>query len=88
MKNKIKIILFGLAFLLLLCIYFYPVTTDKRCGEFDVCKVKFGVYICDVTTEAGQGENTGYLETNLRLYKKIGGIAEYFGLKDIKCNYK
>lgn len=88
MKKKLKNLLLGLTFLIVICIYFYPFKIDKHCGEFDACKVKFGVYICDVTTEAGKGENTGYLGTNLRLYKKIGGIAEYFGLKEIKCNYK
>jgi len=63
-----------------------PLKVDQNCGEFDIYKVKFGVYICDVTTEAGEGENTGYLGTNLRLYKKIGGTKEYLGLKNIICN--
>jgi hypothetical protein len=84
-KNKYPILLFFIISIIII-IYYLPFATSKRCGEFDICKVKFSVYVCDVTTEAGMGENTGYFGTNLRLYRKIGGFAEYFGFKDIKCD--
>lgn len=85
MKNKLRITIISLLLLVLLVLYFYPFMTNKQCGEFYLCKVNFGVYTYDVTSEAGQGENTGYFRTNLRLYKKVGGFAEYLGLKDINC---
>jgi hypothetical protein len=72
--------------ILLIYLYYYPFQTNKKCGEFYLCRLKFGVYKYDVTTEAGMGENTGYLKTNLRLYEKVGGIWEYLGCRDVKCD--
>jgi hypothetical protein len=85
MNNKTKRISVLLFLFILIGIYLYPIQTEKQCGEFYLCKVKFGVYICDVTTEAGEGEDSGYLGTNLRLYKKVGGFKEYLGFKDVDC---
>ena len=83
MRSKaIKISAVTLFFLFFLIGYYYPFELEKQyCDHFSLCRVKFGVYIYDYNSEDGRT----YFGKDIQFGEKVGGIYEYFGLKEIKC---
>ena len=85
MKTKkvrlIKSLVIILSFISVTVLYYYPFETDKQCGESSLCWVKFGVYTYDYNSE----DSRTYFGKDIQFGEKVGGIYEYFGLKEIIC---
>lgn len=85
---KKKIITYVLLFILtsLVTIWFIPFSYTTKDGN-EYCRYQFAVYSC-MRIES-EGEGYGSSDTyfgSLILEKKVGGILEYFGLKEIKSD--
>lgn len=82
MKKTMLVVISCIGFLVLgLFWYFFPIMTDRRYGESPLCWYKFGVYACEYNSESGG--NT-FLGGSIHIYFRVGGVAEYLLLKDIK----
>ncbi len=77
----VKLLIFILLFVAMLTLYYYPFETDRQCGESSLCWVKFGVYTYDYNSEDGRT----YFGRDIQFGEKVGGVFEYFGLKEIDC---
>lgn len=69
-------------------IWFIPFTYTTKDGN-DYCRYRFAIYSC-MRIES-EGEGYGPSDTyfgSLILEKKVGGMLEYFGLKEIEKDNK
>ena len=63
-------------------LYFFPIMTEKMYSDLvPLCWYKFAVYACEYNAESGGNTALG---GNIHITFQVGGMAEYFLLRDIK----
>lgn len=87
MKRKINYIIVPVILLFFMIFWFIPFTNVSHNveGKFQYCRYRFAVYEFHYIESEGEGENLSdtYIG-KIKFEKKIGGILEYLGLKQIE----
>ncbi len=71
----VTFVLFGVG------LYFFPIMTNKMHGDSPLCWYRLAVYVCEYDAETSGNTILG---GDIFLYYKVGDLAEYFLLRDIK----